>query len=372
MNRSILCLVTACGTLLALAGLGGAQGARAQALQLGPDVLFKITGTVQPRIGYGYQGGAEPTERLGIGLRRARFQMNASYQGRVGFEFDFDGAPGGVQAVDLFGFYTLSDAVQLRAGRLPIAQPRSYIPTSHSRIDAVERAAIAERWAGGTIGSSGRDIGVELEYAAGGTEALLSLSSGTGSFSRADGNFRESITGDPVTRGTDEVRLAVSAMVSQEIASLPGVEVGAFAGVNPVGSEETALGDVTRSYATGGAHVYWGALPAQQSLRVKLDALAIRYEEVNGVQQDAVGLSGFGAVRVLRHGEVFGRFERFWDAVDNGDTAASYLTAGGSYSFSAAQGGDYKNARLTLAYANRSVVTDDNAHLLVLQGQFAF
>ncbi|MEO0558008.1 MAG: hypothetical protein AAF170_07475 [Bacteroidota bacterium] len=344
--------------------------AHAQTLQLGPDVTFKITGTVQPRVSYATQDGDEPTERAGVGLRRARFQMNAQYQGKVGFEFDFDGGPGEVTAVDLFGFYNVSESLQIRAGRQPGAQPRSYIPTSHSQIDAIERAAIAERWAGGTIGSSGRDIGIDLEYAAGGTEAVLFVHSGTGSFSRTDGNFRESITRDPVTRGTDEVGLAVTGMVSQEIS---GIEVGAFAGVNPVGSDRTALDDTPRGYATGGAHLYWGAEPGSQLIRIKLDALGIRYDEVDQQQQDAVGLSGFGALRVLSHGELFGRYERFWEDYDAGDaTAANYLTVGGSYSFSAAQGNEFKNVRLTLAYANRDVAANEDAHLVVLQGQFAF
>ncbi|GAB5535207.1 MAG: hypothetical protein Rubg2KO_14560 [Rubricoccaceae bacterium] len=349
-----------------------APPAEAQTLQLGPDVTFKITGTVQPRVSYGYQDGDEPTERMGIGLRRARFQMNASYRDQLGFEFDFDGGPGTVTAVDLFGFYNVSETLQIRAGRQPGAQPRSYIPTSHSRIDAIERAAIAERWAGGTIGSSGRDIGLDLEYASGGTEAVLFVHSGTGSFSRTDGNFRESITRDPVTRGTDEVGLAVTGMVSQEVSALPGIEIGAFAGINPVGSDRTALNDTPRGYATGGAHLYWGAEPGSQVLRIKLDALGIRYDEVGQQQQDAVGLSGFGAIRVLSHGELFGRYERFWDDVDVDDTATSYLTLGGSYSISASQGRSYRNVRVTLAYANREVVTNEDAHLVVLQGQFAF
>ena len=354
-------------TALTLALLAPAP--RAQALQLGPDVSLLISGTVQPRLSYGYQDGDEPGERLGVGVRRARFQMRASYQD-VGFEFDFDGSSGDVRSVDLYGFYNASETVQVRAGLLPPAQPRAYVPTSHSRIDAIERAAIAERWSQGTIGSSGRDVGIDVEVEAGRTSAVLSLHSGTGSLARGLGNFRESITAGDVTRGRGETGAAVSAMVAHEPAGLPGVEVGAFVSANPVGNEDTEFQDMTRGYTSGGAHVYWGARPGSQPVRLKLDALGVRYEEVDGFVQEAVGVSGLGAVRVLGHGEVFGRYEAFWPDLD-GD-AETFVTVGGSYSPSAAAGRAYRLVRFTLAYAYRDAIGEEDAHLAVLQGQFAF
>ena len=344
-----------------------AASVSAQSLQLGPDVEFVISGTVQPRVSYGYQGpDSLAQQRIGAGLRRARFQTRATWRERAGFEFDFDGSPGTLTSVDLFAFYNFSDALQVRAGRQPGAQPRSYIPTSHTRIDIVERASIAERWAQGTIGSSGRDIGVDVEYAAGGTKAVLFLHNGTGSFDRGDGNFRESITGSSATRGREQLSVAVTAMAQHELAALPGVEIGAFGGYNAVGSEYSD----EREYATGGVHAYWGAVPGSQAVRLKLDALGIRYEEVEGERQEAVGVSGFGAVRVLAHGEAFARYERFWSDLDADSEA--FATVGGSYSPSAAAGGKYRTVRFTLAYSYRDDALGRDAHLAVLQGQFAF
>lgn len=359
MLRSFLCL-------LVLAALTAAPSL-AQGIALGDEVTLVINGTVQPRVSFGAQEG---DERLGVGLRRARLQTRTTYQDRIGLEFDFDGSSGDLRSVDLFGFYNLTDNLQLRAGRQPGAQPRSYVPTSHSRIDVIERAAIAERWAQGTIGSSGRDFGLDLEFETDQTTAVLFVHSGTGEFSRAVGNFRESVTSGSVVRGTDETGVAVTAMAQHEPAGLPGVEIGAFAGVNPVGSESSALGEIDRGYTTGGAHVYWGARPGSQPVRLKLDALGVRYDEVDGARQESVGVSALGAVRVLETGEAFARAERFWSDVDG--SADDYLAAGLSYSLSAAQGHDYRKARLTLAYHFRSSEVDENAHLVVLQGQFAF
>jgi hypothetical protein len=347
--------------------------AAAQAVFTADDVDIEISGTVQPRLSYGYQDGADQ-ERLGYGLRRARFQTRATWQDQLGFEFDFDGSSGALTSVDLYAFVTVGDRWEIRAGRQPGAQPRSYIPTSHTRIDIIERASIAERWAQGTIGSSGRDIGIDVEYAHAGTEAVLFVHNGTGSFDRTDGNYRESITGSSVTRGRDQVAFAVTAMAQHTFDRLPGIEVGAFAGYNPVGGEDSALeaDDETfdRGYVTGGAHLYWGADPGSQAVRLKLDALAIRYDEVRGFRQEAVGVSGFGAVRVLGHGEAFARYERFWQDLDA--DAEAFISAGGSYSLSAARGGSYSKVRMTLAYTYRDAPLTGDAHLVVLQGQFAF
>ena len=353
---------------LLLSPLALAPAAEAQ-VRLVPDLELVVNGTVQPRVGYAYQEGAA-SERLGVGLRRARFQTRATYDGTAGLEFDLDAAPGDVRAVDLIGFVNFSDNLTLRAGRWYGAQPRSYIPTSHTRIDAVERAAIAELWAGNTIGSSGRDFGVDLTYETDRSQTVVFLHSGTGSFSRAVGNLRESITAGDVTRGRDETGLALTAMTRYSPEAVPGVEVGAFAGVNGVGNESTELDGVERTYATGGAHAYWGARPGSQPVRVKLDALGIRYEEVAGVRQESVGVSLFGAARVLGHGEVFARGERFWSDVDGpGD---DYLTAGLSYSLSAARGAEYRRVRLTAAYHYRASEPRGDAHVVAVQGQFAF
>ena len=370
MPHATAALSSSVSALVLLSALA-VEAASAQ-VALGPDVTVELSGGVQPRVGYGLQE-AEDAERLGFGLRRARVQARVTYLGRLGLEYDVDAAPGDVRSVDLFGFFSVSERVHVRAGRLPGAQPRAYIPTSYTRIDAVERAAIAERWAAATIGSSGRDFGADVRYVTDRTELELFVHNGTGEFSREGGNFRESPTAPSVTRGADGVGLAVTAAARHAPAAL--VEVGAFGGVNTAGGERTALGGVERSYATGGAHAYWGVYPGSRPVRVKLDALAIRYGEVGGEAQASVGVSGFGAARVLGHGEAFARAERYWADVEvAGDT---YLTGGLSYSLSAARGRPYREARLTLAYTARAAPDAagggvGDAHLVVLQGQFVF
>ncbi len=363
--------------LVTLSGLAGlllvsplVPSANAQ-IDIGDNATLQISGGVQPRASFASQevSAEDRTDRrLGLGLRRARLQVNLTYQDRAGLEYDIDTAPGDVRSVDLFGFYNVSDVVQVRAGRLPVAQPRAYIPTSYTRIDAIDRAVIAERWASGTIGSSGRDFGAEVEVAAGDTEVLLSVHNGGGGFSRATDNLRESGSAGSLTRGTDQTALAVGASVHHKAGS--GVSLGGYAGYNAAGSEDTVLSDVRRSYGTASAHLYWGERTGSQPVRVKLDAIGIQYQEVDGFTQQAVGLSGFGAVRVLGHGEVFARGEQFWDDVDG--PGATYGTVGVSYSPSAALGQDYRNVRLTAGYTLRQDAADDVGHLFIVQGQLVF
>ena len=357
-------------SVLAVPLLLAASPASAQ-IALGDNATLSVSGGVQPRASFASQevsAQGRTDTRLGIGLRRARLQFNLDYQDRAGLEYDVDTAPGDVRSVDLFGYYNVSDNVQVRAGRLPVAQPRAYIPTSYTRIDAIDRAVIAERWAGGTIGSSGRDFGAEVEVAAGDTEILFSVHNGGGGFNRATDNLRESGSSGSVTRGTDQTALAVGASVHH--AAGAGVSFGGYAGYNGAGSPETVFNDVQRSYATASAHLYWGERIGSQPIRIKLDAVAIQYEDVADFTQQSVGVSAYGAVRVLGHGEAFVRGEQFWDDADG--PGATYGTVGVSYSASAALGQDYRNVRITAGYTVRQDAADDVAHLAIVQGQIVF
>lgn len=367
---------------LLVACLPTAAEAQAPGIEIAPDVALAFSGGIQPRVAYGVQEGEDASERFGFGLRRARFQARVSYQNRLGVEYDVDAATGAVQSVELFGFWQATDQVEVRFGRVAGAQPRGYTPTSNTEIDAVDRAAIVERWAAGTIGSSGRDFGMDVRYQLSQTLLELFVHNGAGGFSRDRDNFCEGVSAPSVTRGTDETGLAISAAVRHRLAALGGVEVGAFAGVNTAGNERTVYEAVERSYATGSAHLYWGATPGSQPVRLKADLVGTRYEAVGGYVQEAVGLSGLGAVRVLRFGEAFARAEHYWDDLDGeGDT---YLTTGVSYSLSAARGRPHRQARVTLAYALRDAPEipvgvpatgadpAGDAHLVVLQGQLTF
>ncbi|MEL7363119.1 MAG: hypothetical protein AAFN13_13680, partial [Bacteroidota bacterium] len=107
----------------------------------------------------------------------------------------------------------------------------------------IERAAIAERWSRGTIGSRGRVFGLETRYQTDEVTVELLVHNGEGSFDRARSNFRESPSGSSVTRGVDETPLAVSTFAAYEPASLPGFEVGGYVGYNGSRNPNTAVAD---------------------------------------------------------------------------------------------------------------------------------
>lgn len=355
-------------SLLLLASLFLSLGASAQTqFQLAEDATLKLSGGIQPRIGLGIEG-ADGTERLGLGLRRARLQFRLTLRERVGMEYDVDTTPGDLRSVDLFAFYDISETVQLRAGRLPPAQARGFIPTSYTRIDAVDRSPVDERWASGTLGSSGRDVSVDLTAEFGDTEVQVTLHNGTGGFSRDTDNFRESGSASSVTRGADETALALSAAIHH--GGPTGVSFGGFASGNARGNDETALDDVDRAYVSAGTHLYYGERPGSQPLRFKVEAVATQYESVNGFRQQSAGAGVFGAIRAFGHGELFARGDRFWEDVDN--RGEVYGTLGASYSPGAALGRDYRDLRITASYLVRRNDNGDVGHLVKLQGQIVF
>ncbi|OZC03739.1 hypothetical protein BSZ36_12550 [Rubricoccus marinus] len=355
--------------MLALAALFSAAPATAQRLSIAPDLDLEVSGGVQPRVSLGVQDRADEDDtRYGAGLRRARIQARVLYRDLAGVEYDVDGASGAVESVDLFAFANLSKSVQARVGYFPIAQPRGGVLTPYFLIDAVDRAATVERWLGGTLGGDGRDMGADLTYRSGPAFASLAVHNGAGTFGREAGNYREGISSPDVVGGPETGGLAVSGAASYTLAS--GVEVGAFGSVNGADPARTARGRGGRDYTSGGAHLYWGAEPGSQPVRLKLDALALRYADDGGGAQEVAGLSALAALGLGASGEAFARAESYWSDVDaRGDT---YLTAGASYSPSAALGGPYHRARLTLAYQYRDGAFLPDAHLVILQGQLAF
>jgi hypothetical protein len=283
-------------------------------------------------------------------------------------EYDVDTTPGDLRSVDLFAFYDVSETVQVRAGRLPPAQARGFIPTSYTRIDAVDRSPTDERWASGTLGSSGRDIALDVTAELGRTELQVTLHNGTGGFSRDTDNFRESGSASSVTRGTDETELAVSASVHH--GGPAGLSFGGFASGNARGNDQTQIGDVRRGYVTAGAHIYYGERPGSQPFRVKVEAVATQYESVGGFRQQSAGTGVFGAIRAFGYGEVFVRGDRFWEDVDERDEM--YGTFGASFSPAAAMGRDYRDLRITASYLVRQNAERDVGHLFKLQGQIVF
>ena len=355
--------------LLAALVLALAAPASGQTLRLAPDLTLFVNGGIQPRVSLAVQDDAgDDATRYGVGLRRARIQARVLYRDLAGVEYDVDGGTGGVQSVDLFAFANVSPGVQVRLGYFPVPQPRGGVLTPYFVIDAVDRAAVAERWLAGTVGGDGRDLGVDVTYLAGPVVATVAVHNGAGTFGPATGNVRQGISSPDVIGGPETSGLAVSAAAAAQVGA--GVEVGGFASANGADPDRTARAAGGRDYASGGAHVYWGALPGSQPVRFKLDTFVLRYADDGGGGQDAAGAALLGAVRVLGAGEAFARAERYWADVDGpGD---DYLTAGLSYSPSAAAGALYQRARFTLAYQYRDGAVLPDAHQVILQAQLSF
>ena len=335
---------------------------------LSDDLRLDVAGGVQPRASVGAEQNATDETRYGFGLRRARIQARVLYRDLGGVEYDVEGGSGTIESVDLFAFANLADGVQARVGYFPVAQPAGGILTLYFLIDAVDRAAIDERWLAGTLGGDGRDLGADVTYRTGRATASLAVHNGFGTFQRGTNNFREGISGPDVVNGIETPGLAVSSVLTYEPGD--GLEVGVYGGYNGANPDRTDRGQGGRDYTSGGAHVYWGASPGSQPFRVKLDALVLNYANDGLGEQDQAGVSAFGAARVLGAGEVFARAERYWNDTDlEGD---DFATLGVSYSPSAARGAPYERARLTLAYHYRTSDVLNEAHLVVLQGQLAF
>ena len=353
---------------LCIAALLAASHADAQRIPLAPDLDLQLSGGIQARVSFGVEDAGDDATRYGAGLRRARIQARVLYREVAGIEYDVEGGSGTIESVDLFAFVGVAENVQARIGYFPVPQPRGGVLTPYPLIDAVDRSAIVERWLGGTVGGDGRDVGADVTYADGRAFASLAVHNGAGTLGGARGNIREGISSSDIASGSETSGLAVSVAASYEIGS--GVEVGAFSGVNGSDPARTARAGEGRDYTTAGAHLYWGALPGSQPVRFKLDAILLRYADDGAGEQEASGVSALGAVRVLGFGEVFARGELY--RADADAESDRYLTAGLSYSPSAALGGPYQRARLTLGYQYRESAALSDAHLVILQGQLAF
>lgn len=370
-----------CCVLIGIASSAVAQEELPFVQSSGSDVNLVLTGTLQPRASVGFEtGGDDDLMRYGFGLRRARLRATATFRSTFGAHYDMDAGSGTLTSVDLYAFYQVAPRVRLRMGYLAGAQPRSYVFTSHTRIDGIERAAIAERWARGTIGSTGRNFGVDARYQTDDLTFDVFVHNGDGSFSRTSGNFREGISGLDATRGTDRQALAVGVYGSYGPVKGTPLDVGGFAGYNGSRSAPTAAPGVANSdgstigrrYLSYSGHAYWGANPGSEPVRGKLDVLAIRYEETGPVgARTAWGWSALGAVRLVLGSEAFARYETFYDELGSDD---AYVTIGASFSPSARRGKDYRQERLTLAYTNGlpSATGLSDQHLVVLQAQIVF
>ena len=384
------CLAFSFSLVLLLAGAwlapaqdtSGAEAAR-------PDVKLAIGGTLQPRVSHGRLDLANPgtdRERTGFGIRRARLRASATLAGRAGASFQLGAAGASVMLLDAELFFDVTDALRVRAGRFTVAQPRAFQPTSHTEIDLGARAAIARRWGNSTLGNSGRDFGVGAVYETDRLTGRVALHNGNGSWDRALGNVRPDVVGDP-TGGGDTRGGAASAYGAWRPAALPGLEVGGYAGYNAARNAATVAPEAlrpgggrfdstARSYASYASHLYWGARPGSQPVRLKADLIGTRYETrpagAGEISQRALGASLLGAVGLFdRSAELLARIERYDAAIGRDGNATDYLSAGASLSLSALRGRPYERQRLSVGYATR-LDDDRRPHLVVLQAQIVF
>lgn len=349
-----------------------------------PGLDLAVGGLLQTRLSYGFttQDGSVEQERPGLGVRRGRLRFEVAVTSRVGAFIHLAANDDDAAILDAYLYYRPAERWRLRLGRLAGAQPRAKQFTPVPTIDGLDRAAIADLWAQSTIGSSGRDFGMDVQYRTGQVEASLLVHNGDGSWDLTRGNMREGVlTGTP-TRGIDRSwdHLAVSAYVAVRPRALPGVEVGGFAGYNGSRNPNTVLPDtdVGRSYGSYAAHLYWGADPGSQRIRLKADVIGLRFEDVGRVEQHTFGVAVLGAVGVRRGIEIYGRVEQYEPNLDgpgpDADEGARYVEGGLTVSPSAWHGGSFAQHRLTLGYAARLPDADTvpTAHLLALHLQLVF
>ena len=344
---------------------GHINSGRAQSDQY-PKINF--AGMFQPRISYGIADDSTTTAyRFGFGIRRARLRMEARLLEKVGMRYHADFTRGLVRTVDLFAFYQLSNRVRIRMGVMASAMPRSRNLTSSRLIDGIDRAVIAEQWGRVTIGGSGRDFGVDVQYEVPDWTAILFLHNGDGSFDRSRGNYSESISSEAATGGISRSILATSFYVAHRFPSLKGVEVGAYLGQNASRNPNTAgESGQGRDYWSYAGHIYYGAEPGSQPVRLKLDVIGINF---NGEEREEwIGVSLLGAVRLRDHMELFARYENAKEDAQLDGT--SFISGGLIFSVSKLNGGNYSDQRATLGYSMLDSSTGKQQHLIVLQWQF--
>jgi hypothetical protein len=332
-----------------------------------PSVNIVFSGQIQPRLSYGWVANGD--DRLGYGLRRARLATTVTLSDQAGVYLRFNAGAGNVAGVDAYAFYNSGDW-SFRAGRFSGAQPRALGLTSSQRIDAIDRAAIGERWGQRTIGGDGRDFGIQAQWRHGQTTSALMIGAGDGNWDRARGLYRESISSSDVTRGSDQTGLAVTLATQRQSARVDGLVYGAFAGVNTAESPTTD----GRTYSTYGAHLYYGPDPGSRLFRAKIDVIGLRFEEMENVRESSLGVSLLGAARIHQAAEVYARYEH--EDMTGTIDQTQFITTGASLSLSRLRNAEvpYHHERVTLGYMLQ--LPEDSGEpwqqLLVLQLQYTF
>lgn len=334
------------GLALLLAG-----GALAQAPS---DITLRYGGTAQFRAGFHHNEGQDQ-DRFGFGLRRIRFRTTVGVGPNWTFFGQAEGAAASLSLTDLRIGYRFSPNLIVWGGRFVMSQPASFAITLNYEIDAIDRPATAVYWAGKTLGSDGRDFGVEARYTQPTYEARLAVHNGDGSWDRNRGNFREEVaTGSPT--GVERNAMAASGSFTWKPANLEGFETGLYGSYNAAQSPLSNRNNVGRTYTSYSAHAYYGRQPGSQPLRLKADVVGIRYEALPAETEGEHGIGAhlFGAYGVRRGLELYARAERLWTDVHRPSTDVTFLAAGFTLSPSARRGRPFSQERLTVGVTART------------------
>ena len=369
--------------LMILLAAGVLAGLMFPPVVLGQDsgsVDVNITGGIQPRLTAGVrtQDNGEDVNYSSFGIRRGRLDINATIAGKYGINYDVDLSFGSAATVDIFLFYQPSDRFRVRFGYFNPPQPRAYITTSYVLIDGIDRASIAERWADNTHGLAARDFGIEAIFTNGETTLGFAILNGDGRIPAA--NSRQSVARTNDDLFSDLTSFAYNAYASHLLT--PGLEIGAYASYNGRRAPRTAYQrqfNTGRTYVSWSTHAHWGSRPGSQPLRLKLDVIGTHFDSnsisnssgFSNMEENIVGWSATGAIRIVQHGEFYARFES-----ETNDMAPDhqFIESGVMYSLSARKGLPFHRHLVTLGYQGGYTggpVSIDQ-HQVVLQTQIVF
>ncbi|GAB5520157.1 MAG: hypothetical protein RhofKO_24080 [Rhodothermales bacterium] len=347
--------------------------AQSNTVQLGSDVSLRLGGGLQTRLTYLHSDlNGTTTTDTDFGIRRARLSYRVAVGERWSLRFQHELRENPV-FLDLYVTYKVNDNLSIRTGRMPDAQPRSYLMTSYRYADTYDRPNIANRWSSGTIGNTGRDYGVAFRYSLDRSRVHLFLHNGDASRSN---NLRAT------TRSSsgfdDDTGMAISLYADHKPAALEGIEVGGFIGHNAHQAARTAAegSDIGRSYTSYSAHAYYGATPGSQAFRLKADMIGIIYEYAapNSPDQHTLGLNLFAAALVQPNLELFAQAERRYFDVEAINDAESFFIVGLNASMAPDLPDGFVKQRFTLAYEymTSDAATAPTRHGLLAQLQFIF
>lgn len=333
------------------------------------NVIFRLGGVIQPRLSWTRDHAADE-EALGFGIRRYRLYTLVDVGDRIGLFAQLEGgaAAGSTAWIDLEASLQLDETWDIFAGRIIGPQPRAYALTLLPNLDGIDRPVITVAWANRTLGADGRTYGAGLRGRTATWEARAIVHSGTN-----QRNIRGEIADERPARpqGTG---MAGAAYLTWKPEVVPGLEMGGHVGYNRSRNALTRAGGQGRAYTDGSLHLYWGADPGSQPVRVKAEAVGIAWESVEGVSDRSfAGVSLLGALGVREWAELIARVERMQDSAPGPRPTQTILMGGVNLSSSASQG-NFNREKLTIGWSVRQGEggSDARRHQLAVQGQIVF